>query len=69
MKQLQASLDCTDWDMFVSSCDNLDELAETVSDYINFCVDTLIPCKRIRVFPNNKPWINGRVKQVINEKK
>ena len=54
---LQACFDCTDWDVFYSSCSDLNDLSQTVSSYISFCVDTNIPCKNITVFPNNKPWV------------
>ena len=40
-----------------------------MSDYINFCVDSVIPCKEIKIFANNKPWITKKVKQIINRKK
>ena len=66
---LQACFDCTDWDVFYSSCSDLNELAQTVSSYISFCVDTNIPCKNITVFPNNKPWVTKELKNVINKKK
>lgn len=66
---LQACLDCTDWDVFYSSCSDLNELTSTVSSYISFCVESNIPCKDITVFPNNKPWVTKELKSVINRKK
>ena len=55
--------------MFVDAAGDLDELTETVSEYISFCVDLTIPTKKIKVFPNNKPWITKQVKDVISKKK
>lgn len=69
LEQLRGALDCTDWDVFVNNSGKLDELTQTVSDYINFCVEVTVPTKQIKVFPNNKPWITKRVKDVINKKK
>ena len=67
--QLQCEFECTDWNMFVNSAIDIDELTETVSAYINFCTDNTIPTKQVKVFPNNKPWITKPVKNIINKKK
>lgn len=56
--------------MFYRCCGgNIDDLTDTVSSYVTFCEDTLIPVKKVVVFPNNKPWLNKDVKAVINRKK
>jgi hypothetical protein len=69
LENLQASLDMTDWNVFITACSNIDELTVTVSDYINFCSDTSIPTKRVKCFPNNKPWITPDIKTLLNKKK
>ena len=69
MDSLQAALDMTVWDIFIESADNLDQLTETVSDYINFCVQLTIPSRTIKIFANNKPWITPEIKGMINKKK
>ena len=53
--RLQGCFDCTNWDVFRDSCDSLDELTDVVTSYVSFCVDTVIPVKKSKVFPNNKP--------------
>lgn len=35
------------------------------NSYLLFCLDMIIPCKEITIFPNNKPW----VKMMLNEKR
>lgn len=65
----QGCFDCTDWEMFEESCEDLDELTDVVCSYSAFCRDMLIPSKRVRIYPNNKPWINKSVKSLILEKK
>ena len=60
---------CTDWDLFVCSTDNVSELAETVCDYISFCVQSVVPTKTITLFANNKPWVTKEIKHVLNKKK
>ena len=69
MSVLQDCFDCTEWDVFISSCKNVDEAADVVTSYINFCEDVVIPTKSIKLYPNNKPWISKKLKQTLNEKK
>ena len=69
VRQLQGALECTDWNVFVDNCNDIHDLTETVSDYINFCTEVCIPTKQVKVYPNNKPWINKNIKNVINKKK
>ncbi|KAK7505570.1 hypothetical protein BaRGS_00003315, partial [Batillaria attramentaria] len=37
---LQGCFDCTDWEVFYDACRTLDELVDTVTAYIRFCVDS-----------------------------
>lgn len=69
LDQLQDCFDRTDWEMFVDTADDIHELTDTVSSYIKFCEDAIIPTKKVKCYPNNKPWITKRVKQLINKKK
>ena len=62
---LQGGLECTDWDMFVNSSDNLDQLVGVTTDYIKFCVDTVVPDKKVKVYANSKPWVTGEVIKAI----
>ncbi len=67
---LQECYDCTDWDMFKESCgDDLDELTDVICSYAAFCRDMIIPCKQVRIYPNNKPWVNKSVKACIQKKR
>ena len=66
--QLQDCFERTDWDMFVDSASDIHELTDTVSAYIEFCDDAIIPTKKVKCYPNNKPWINKDIKQLINRK-
>lgn len=52
---LQECSDCTNWNMFVKACGgDLDELADVTCSYSAFCRDMIIPCKRVKIYPNNK---------------
>jgi len=42
---------------------------DVLSAYINFCVDSVVPTKTVKTFPNNKPWVTTDVKDLINKKK
>ncbi|KAK3565302.1 hypothetical protein QTP86_005478 [Hemibagrus guttatus] len=45
---IMGCLDCTDWDVFRSTTNSLDEYTDTVSSYIYFCEDSIIPtCTRL----------------------
>ncbi len=63
--RLQGCLACTDWDVFEGE---LDEQTLVISDYIKFCIDTLIPAKTIKTYPNSKPWINPQIKHFFYKK-
>ena len=58
---------CTDWSIFHEL--DLNEATETITDYIHFCVDIVVPKKSILHYPNNKPYITKEVKACINNKK
>jgi hypothetical protein len=52
---LQGCFDCTLWEVFEDSSSDLDELTDVISDYVNFCVESVVPTKTCKFFPNNKP--------------
>lgn len=43
---LQVCFDYTIWDVFKNH--DIDKQVETISDYINFCVDTVLPTKNTK---------------------
>ena len=69
VEKLKGSLDCTDWDVFVDSSSDINQLTESVCGYIDFCVECTITQKTVKKFPNTKPWITKRIKGIINMKK
>ena len=68
LETLQGCLDCTDWGVFKEHAVDLNEYTDTVCDYVTFCESMCIPTKTIKIFPNEKPWCNGVVKQKLKEK-
>ncbi len=67
VETLRGCFECTDWNMFHNL--ELNEATETITDYINFCVNNVVPKKVILHYPNNKPHITKEVKTCINNKK
>ncbi|XP_060911751.1 uncharacterized protein prob1 isoform X3 [Labrus mixtus] len=51
-----------------ASQDNIKE-HDTVSSYISFCVDNIIPSKTVTIFTYNTPWITKELKVILNKKK
>lgn len=66
---LQGCFESTDWDSLLSPSDDINKQVDTVSSYISFCVDSIIPSKTVTIYPNNKPWITKELKEILNKKK
>ena len=64
-QQRQGCLDCTDWDVFIRSSKDIDELCTTVTEYVKFCEDLFVVRKRVVSYPNTKPWINKEIKSLL----
>ena len=60
IQALQGCFESTDWNNLLTPSNDMEEQVDTVSSYINFCVDNIIPSKTVTIFPNNKPWITKR---------
>ena len=68
IEELQTCFETTDWDIFLSN-DNPDEMVESVTSYMNFCVQSTVKTKTVKSYANDKPWINKDLKQCLHEKK
>jgi hypothetical protein len=66
---LKDCLESTDWAALTDSTHDLEEAADTVSEYIRLCEDLVIPKKKLHIFPNNKPWVTWELKELLNQKK
>ena len=69
LDELRACFECTDWNVFIDSADSLDNATDVISDYISFCENSIIPTKKVKIFPNNKPYISKSLKHTINQNK
>ncbi len=63
-------LDCfdhVDWDMFrAASDDDIEAYSDSVTCFIRKCVGDVVPTKTIRIYPNQKPWINSDVRAALS---
>jgi len=59
---LQGCLDCTVWEEFTESSQDLDELTDVVSSY---CEDIVTPQKEVKICPNSKPWVSEHLKLLL----
>ena len=66
---LRGCFESTNWDIFFENEENVDIISDSISSYILFCQDSVIPKKVVKVYSNSKPWINGELKTILNEKK
>ncbi len=64
---LQDCFDHVDWDMFrAASDDDIEAYSDTVTCFIRKCIDDVVPTKTIRIYPNQKPWINSDVRSALS---
>lgn len=68
VEDLQACLDCTDWNVFRTATNCLDEYTEAVTSYISFCEDCCIPSRTRVSYNNDKPWFTTKLGQLQLEK-
>lgn len=53
----EALRDCfesTDWSVLQNE-EDLEEVTHCMTDYLNCCMDVVVPTRTVRCFPNNKP--------------
>ncbi|KAK0137684.1 hypothetical protein N1851_026114 [Merluccius polli] len=61
---LQDCFEHTDWGVFKEASD-LETYTTSVLDYVQFCTDAVLPTKTIKVFPNQKPWMDSTVRSLL----
>ncbi|KAK0139075.1 hypothetical protein N1851_024349 [Merluccius polli] len=67
---LRDCFECTDWSVLQEAHgEDIEGVTHCTTDYLNFCMDVVVPIKTVRCFPNNKPWITSNVKDILNRKK
>jgi hypothetical protein len=69
VEEVAGSYACTDWEMFSDACSSLHQLTDTICSYINFCIDSLVPEKKITIYSNNNPWMTRELKGLVSAKR
>lgn len=64
---LGACFDCTNWDVLNDG--SLISACTPTTDYIHFYMESTIPTKTIKMYPNNKTYITKDIKFIMNERK
>ncbi len=49
-----------------ASDDDIEAYSDTVTFFIRKCIDDVVPTKTIRIYPNQKPWINSDVRSALS---
>ncbi len=49
-----------------ASDDDIEAYSDTVTCFIRKCIDDVVPTKTIRIYPNQKPWINSDVRSALS---
>ena len=61
---LQVCFESSVWEVFSQGA-NCEEYTSNVLDYIQFCTETVLRNRTIKVFPNQKPWFDGNVRSLL----
>ncbi len=65
--KLQDCFDHVDWDMFrAASDDDIEAYSDSVTCFIRKCVEDVVLTKTIRIYPNQKLWINSDVRAALS---
>ena len=67
-QRLQACFECTDWSVLIENGADVNINLDIFNGYFNFCYNMIVPTKKIKIYPNNKPWIKKELKSMLNEK-
>ncbi len=51
---------------WAASDDDIEAYSGSVTCFIRKCIDDVVPTKTIRIYPNQKPWINSDVRSALS---
>ncbi len=49
-----------------ASDDDIEAYSDSVTCFIRKCIEEVVPKKTIRIYPNQKPWINSDVRSALS---
>ena len=65
--KLRHMLETTDWNC-LTDWNDFDHTVNVITGYLQFCIETTVPVKYFKTYPNNHPWMNNKVKNLLKEK-
>lgn len=68
LEQLQTVFSETDWSVFDEEADDVERIIDVITGYIVFNQEMFLTEKKIKIFPNNKPWFDGELRAKSIEK-
>ncbi|KAI4885626.1 hypothetical protein NFI96_005523 [Prochilodus magdalenae] len=67
---LRDCFESTEWSVLQEPYgEDIEGITHCMTDYMNFCMDVVVPVKTVCCFANNKPWITSSAKGLLNKKK
>ncbi|KAI4880568.1 hypothetical protein NFI96_009563, partial [Prochilodus magdalenae] len=67
---LRNCFESTEWSVLQEPYwEDIEGITHCMTDYMNFCMDLVVPVKTVRCFANKQPWITSGVKGLLNKKK
>ena len=54
--------------MFFEASEGINEVTDTITQYVRFCENVCIPSKTITVYPNNKALVDKELKELLQNK-
>ena len=65
---MNANLSSLDWETLIGNDNDVDVINDKILDTITTLTETHIPSKKIRIRPNDKPWMNSLIRNRLRKK-
>ena len=59
----------TNFEALYDDNSSVEENVDVLTGYFKFCTDLVVPCKSVKCYNNNKPWVTKDLKVLLNKKK
>lgn len=69
LEVLRGCFDCTEWSCLYDPAEDINTNLDVITDYIKFCLDTVIPPRKKKLFPNTKPWFTPDIYNLLKQKR
>ena len=66
--KIQDCFNITAWNMFQYSSYGTEEFTTSVTRFINKCIDDIVQTVTVGTYPNQKPWITGKIHTELKDR-